>query len=94
MEGDVDAAGTAQLRAEIDRLARAGSDVVLDLTRVGYIDSSGVRVLVEAGAELAAAGLVLRLRASPEAPARRVIELCGLGRTPGMAIEEDGAPRG
>lgn len=94
VEGDVDAAATAQLRAEIDRLARAGSDVVLDLTRVGYIDSSGVRVLVEAGAELSAAGRVLRLRSAPGAPARRVIELCGLGLTPGIAIEDDGTPRG
>lgn len=47
-----------------------------------------MRLLVDVAGGLAAAGARLRLRAAPDSPARRIIELCGLGALEGIVIED------
>ena len=68
--GDVDLTGSPMLRAELRKAAgEQGSKLVIDLTGVPYMDSSGVATLVEAlqqarksGKSLVVCGLSARVR--------------------------------
>lgn len=67
--GDVDAATAPRLQDAITA-ARAGTGlaaVVVDLTAVGFLDSSGLAVLAEAEQHCAAAGQRLQVRADNRA---------------------------
>jgi anti-anti-sigma factor len=72
--GEIDMATAPELRAG---LAETNGNVVVDLAAVGFLDSSGIGVLVAAGNRLTAAGGSLVLR-TPIAPVRRVLEIVGL----------------
>lgn len=72
--GEIDSY-TAPLLAE--RLAARGDVAVLDLAAVSFVDSSGLRVLVEAHQARADAGTSLGLRA-PSAPVQHLLEISGL----------------
>lgn len=79
LAGELDPATAPVLAARIADLAAdaAVSSVVLDLSQVTFLDSSGLRVLVTGSEALRArsAGLVLR---DPSANIRRVLEVTGL----------------
>lgn len=65
---DMDAAGMRRLRPDIERLAETTDDVELDLSRVEFIDSSGLGGIVFLYKRLRASGHDLRLsrvRAQP-----------------------------
>ena len=86
--GEVDLASGTTLRARLDHvIATTGGTVVLDLSGVGFIDSSGLRVLVENGRRLAAMNRSLSVH-HPSAPTRRVLRITGLGPELGVV---DGA---
>jgi len=84
---DIDEAGDALLLAgEIDsftapvlaeRLAESGAVTVVDLSGVTFLDSSGLRVLVEAHRVRAETGGSLRLRA-PSTNVQHLLEISGL----------------
>jgi anti-anti-sigma factor len=86
-EGDIP---VLRLRGELDRLtvdevdrtirevaSTAGSQVILDLAELEFIDSAGLRSLSRAHSLLADAGRTLVVR-SPSLAVRRLIELVGL----------------
>ena len=54
-----------------------GTDLVLDLSQLGFVDSSGLRVLISAQHQLADHGGTLVLR-SPSETVRRLLEITGL----------------
>jgi anti-sigma B factor antagonist len=56
----------------------APSTVLVDLAEVGFIDSSGVNVLLGARTGLAGRGIALAVHAPADTPARRLIDLLGL----------------
>lgn len=58
---DMDAAGMRRLRADLERLAESEDDVELDLSRVDFIDSSGIGGIVFLYKRLRAGGHDLRL---------------------------------
>jgi anti-sigma B factor antagonist len=81
-----DADGALILAGEIDsytapdlaeRLAAEPPVEVIDVAGVTFIDSSGLRVLVEVHQSRAASGSRLVLRA-PSAPVQRLLEISGL----------------
>jgi len=81
---DVD--GTLVLVGEIDshtapalgeRLSGAPENLVVDLAGVSFIDSSGLRILVEAHQLRSGADASLTLR-SPSAAVQRLLEISGL----------------
>lgn len=76
-EVDVTAAGVLRERL-IDLFAQGGvsDELVVDLTQVAFIDSTGLGVLVGAAKRAAAAGARMSVVAS--APARRAIRITGL----------------
>jgi anti-anti-sigma factor len=66
------------LADEIDTLVHDGvTDVVLVLSGLGFIDSSGLRVIITADRDLAAQDGRLVLRA-PSDNVRRLLEITGL----------------
>lgn len=76
--GEVDAHTAPELAAHLDPLpGDAGTDVVLDLGGVDFIDSSGLRVLVEANRTATEADRRLVLR-SPSPAVQRLLEISGL----------------
>jgi anti-sigma B factor antagonist len=72
MSGELDLAAAPLVREAVDWLSQrmAAAPLVLDLARVSFIDSTGVRLLVEAGD---AAALL-----APSQAVSRVLELTGL----------------
>jgi stage II sporulation protein AA (anti-sigma F factor antagonist) len=92
LRGDVDFAAHPTLVAQINTLVAVGRAVVVDCAGVTFLDSMGLRALVEGLRAAAAAGLGFEL-AAPSAPVLRVIELSGTAElfTIRGAIAEDPA---
>jgi anti-sigma B factor antagonist len=76
VSGELDLATAPELAAAVARHHDARL-LVLDLTAVTFIDSSAVRVLIEAERSRAGAGLRVAVLAG-EGPVRRMLGLCGL----------------
>jgi anti-sigma B factor antagonist len=72
--GEIDAHTAPTLASAIDA---AGPDVELDLAGVEFVDSSGLRVLIDAHQRLAEAGGALRITALSD-PVRRLLEISGV----------------
>lgn len=80
LAGEIDVASIEALEAAItatEQDAAEGADVVLDMTEVTFLDSSGLRVLVTANDRLDTAGSRLVIR-RPPASVLRVLEITGL----------------
>jgi anti-anti-sigma factor len=80
LAGEIDLASIDALEAAItatEQDAPADSDVVLDMSGVTFLDSSGLRVLVTANDRLDAAGRRLVIR-RPPASVLRILEITGL----------------
>jgi anti-anti-sigma factor len=77
LEGELDLANASQLE---ERLAAAQDDgaerVVVDLGRLAFIDSTGLRVLLQADARARESGHELKLRPGADA-VQRVFEVAG-----------------
>lgn len=76
LSGDVDIHTAPRLADRIAQLA-TDDDVVVDLEGVEFIDSSGLRVLIEAHQQLLAAGSRL-VMCSPSQVASSLFEMTGL----------------
>ncbi len=78
--GEIDMATSSTLRAYIDGvIVLERGDIVLDLSGVGFMDSTGLGVIVKAARDLEAKGFELVLRA-PSPRVRRVLQITGIGR--------------
>ena len=77
LRGEIDAHSVTVLVRHLDPLPGSEGDVVIDLSGVGFVDSSGLRVLVEAHqrAEAGARRLVL---SGSSRPVLRLLEISGL----------------
>lgn len=77
LAGELDIACASQVAAALDEaIAESGHEVAVDLSRLEYMDSTGLRTLLEARERAAARGRRLALL-GVSARARRVIELTG-----------------
>ncbi|WP_290856620.1 STAS domain-containing protein [Hamadaea sp.] len=77
VRGDVDLTTVAQLTEELQSATQGEQDVVIDLAGVTFIDSTGVRALVEAYRSARQAGLQLSVRGARHWVAR-VLEVTGV----------------
>jgi anti-sigma B factor antagonist len=76
--GEVDLATAPQLQAKLVDLVNDGTgSVVVDLTPVAFMDSTGLSVLLAAHKRAQAGGPSIRL-ACPEGPVLRVLRLTGM----------------
>jgi anti-anti-sigma factor len=76
--GEVDPCTAPSLERALCRELDLGSDVLLDLSGVSFIDSSGLHALVSAARRAHAVARQLSVSTPLPAQARRVIEITGL----------------
>lgn len=77
VRGDVDLAGADRLWGAVSPLVLPGRDVVVDCSGIGFMDSSGLRTLLDLGRRAGQAGGGMVLAAVP-APVARVLDLAGV----------------
>lgn len=76
VSGEVDLTSAPALEDEITGLVEASvNELILDLSGVGFMDSTGLRVLLKASKMLEAGKLTIR---GPSDPVRRLLEVSGL----------------
>jgi anti-anti-sigma factor len=82
--GEIDMSCSEALRKQLDEALMAGA-LILDMTGVEFIDSSGIREVLRASAQLNGAGPI-RITVSPQVA--RVFEITGLDRVPAIELEK------
>lgn len=76
--GEVDLCTAPTLERALLRELEMGFDVLLDLSEVSFIDSSGLHAIVSAARQADTDGRKLTVTSPLPAQARRVIEITGL----------------
>jgi anti-sigma B factor antagonist len=76
--GELDVAVIDRLRDRLDSLASTGEAVVLDLSELAFIDSSGLNVIVTSFRQSRREGWDLRIDQRVSDPVLRVVRLMGL----------------
>jgi anti-sigma B factor antagonist len=80
LEGELDLAVADRVDEELTRALRGEAEtVVLDLSELTFIDSTGIAMLVAATKRNAENGRRLRIKRSESAGVQRMVELTGLG---------------
>jgi len=77
VDGDLDLASAGAFVAALAGVSAGGTDAVVDMAGVEFVDSSTVRALVGAQRLFERLGLRLTVRA-PSRPVRRMLALCRL----------------
>lgn len=79
LSGELDLASVSELQAQFKDLARTEDDVIVDMSGLDYIDSTGAKTLLDAHRQLSRTGRRIVL-AAVQAMARRIIDVMGLGK--------------
>jgi anti-sigma B factor antagonist len=87
LEGQLDGDSALQLARVLLDAQRMGTALVLDLSRLAFLDVAGLRVLVDAARRACSGGRRLVLRA-PSAQAQQLFRLTGLGAW--ARLDDDG----
>ena len=75
--GDLDMATASVMARRLSELVQGGTDVVVDLSGLGFIDSSGLRALMTANQQFEDQGTTLTLR-RPTRNVARLLAITGL----------------
>ena len=89
--GDEDASTKPLRRSALSRAKRSHTDVVVDLTDLGFADPSLMIDLAMVAQRLRMSGRGIRLRGA-QPHIRRLIEMVGLHHLPGVRIDDRVAP--
>ena len=76
--GELDLVSASQLEETLKRELLANNDVLLDLSDMDFIDSTGLHAIVESVRTAKSVGRKLKLSAELPAHARRLMEIVGL----------------
>ena len=81
LSGEIDHHGAKEIMAQLDDAiaTRLPARLVLDLSGVSFMDSSGIAVLLRARRQMEHTGGTVRVTSIP-AQARRVLDAAGVGR--------------
>jgi anti-anti-sigma factor len=90
VEGELALTSSSLLELAVERELEANSDVLLDFSRIAFIDSAGLRAMTALVRIAKANGRRLRLSSELPAHARRLMEIVGLLPFVPIASEEDG----
>jgi anti-sigma B factor antagonist len=94
LEGELDSDTCPQLLERFDQALAAGAarEIVLDLSRVSFVDSAGMRaiILIERAAGERELGLSIR---PPTGPVIDLFEITGIGERVALAPRDDDMPR-
>ncbi|MGH2681571.1 MAG: STAS domain-containing protein, partial [Actinomycetota bacterium] len=90
--GEIDLSNAEQLeRSIVDAVPNTVLGMVLDLSKLSYIDSSGIRLLLSLAGSLKWRGQDLVLAAPDGAQCRRVLTLAGVGGSVRLEATADAA---
>ena len=90
VEGELALTSSSVLELAVERELEAQSHVLLDLSRIDFIDSAGLRAMTALVRAAKANGRKLRLSADLPAHARRLMEIVGLLPFVPIADDESG----
>jgi anti-anti-sigma factor len=80
ISGEIDSSNATELgQALLDRLSNSVRGMVLDITGVSYLDSTGIALIFELARGLEARRQTLRVAVADDGPVRRVLDLCAVG---------------
>jgi anti-anti-sigma factor len=81
LDGELDAASVGDVAIPLRRLVENRVHrLVVDLARVGYLDSAGINLLFAVGGELSARQQQLHLVVVPGSPIERTLKIVGADR--------------
>lgn len=78
VEGELALTSSSLLEVAVERELEGNSDVLLDLSRIDFIDSAGLRAMTSLVRSARANGRKLRLSSELPSHARRLMEIVGL----------------
>ena len=79
LDGDLDISNAASLEAELQRLEAAGPGLlVLDLRKTGFVDSTGLSLILNADARARKEGRKLQIVSAGSASVERILKTIGL----------------
>jgi anti-anti-sigma factor len=78
LTGELDLGSASKLEQAVREVCVSGSELVIDLRKVTFMDSTGLRVLIVAGALCEENGHELRI--IPGEDIQRILEMTGLDR--------------
>ena len=94
ISGEIDSSNAVDLRLALsEKLPSSATALVLDLSAVEYLDSSGIQLLFELGRRLSARRQRMRLVVPAAAPMRRVLELTAVDSVAPMDADLETALR-
>lgn len=86
VEGEVDMSNAAELGAAITaRVPSEARGLVVDLARVGYVDSAGIHVFFDLRERLTRRGQEIRVALASDSPVATALEYAGVQHTLGAA---------
>lgn len=84
LSGEFDLSSVEAFRLAVETSANPEREIVLDLTDLTFLDSSGIRAILVMAQEIGTNGVLLR---NPQPNVRRVIELIGIEGRSGIRVE-------
>jgi anti-sigma B factor antagonist len=93
--GEIESANAEEMSTALaGQLTSDRAGLVIDLTRVTYLDSAGIELLFDLARRLRTHRQRLRLVVPADAPLRRVLELCDIDRAAPIDVTVDAALQG
>jgi anti-sigma B factor antagonist len=93
--GEIESANAEEMSTALaGQLTSDRAGLVIDLTRVTYLDSAGIELLFDLARRLRTHRQRLRLVVPGDAPLRRVLELCDIDRAAPIDVTVDAALQG
>lgn len=81
LSGEIDLQNAGIVERQVnDLVANTTESVTIDLSRLAYLDSAGLRVLFGLASRLELLQVHLELRVSPGSVVRRAVDVSGLGQ--------------
>jgi len=88
--GEIDSSNAAELgQALLEHLSNSVRGMVLDITQVSYVDSTGIALIFDLARGLEARRQALRVAVSGDGPVRRVLDLCAVAAV--APLDQDSA---
>ncbi len=84
VEGELDLSTVSGLRNAFEEARPAPGDVILDVSGLSFVDSTGLQAILDLSAELTSGVIVLR---NPPPSLSKLLRITGLDRLDGIRVE-------
>ena len=88
LSGELDMATAETLRDALEPVVQANGRLVLDVGEITFIDSSGLRALLQLSEQMNGSAPLVLSQVPPSV--RRLLEVVGLEAVPGIEVEDVG----